>query len=264
MKNGSIALRMDDVGASSKKYEVYSNHQWQIGRARISANWLFLKYLPAFKAWGPYPELIRSDWEKIIDLLQKHKAKLTVAVTAAWVEGETRITPFPQAFPTQAAIIKEACQHGLVEVANHGLSHCVVKGNAFRPKLLSGNREAHREFGPSVPLEVQEDHIQRSQEILQSWLGAAVVTFVPPGNLFSEQTLGLAAQNGLKYVSCNAHPNWQSDPVILGNENTAAFHDRDLVLGSETTFEEMLIKFKDREFVTVRELAEERLGSNGR
>ena len=67
-----IILRMDDVGASTKKYEVYS--KYRIG------NILFLKYLKPFKAWGPYKELTEDEWEQIFLILSKYNAKITIAM----------------------------------------------------------------------------------------------------------------------------------------------------------------------------------------
>ena len=49
-----IALRIDDIGASTKKFEVYSKLPF--------GNFLFLKYLYPFKAWAPYDEI---NYEKI-------------------------------------------------------------------------------------------------------------------------------------------------------------------------------------------------------
>lgn len=258
-----VVLRMDDVGASSKKYEIYSNRQWKAGPLRISGNWLFLKYLPSVRAWGPYRELGSIEWEEILALLQKYKAKLTVAVTATWVASMEKIKPFPLAFPRQAEIIKDAAKEKVLEVANHGLTHSVVEGNAFRPRLFDGNREFHREFGPGVPASVQADHIARSQDILQSWLGMKVVSFVPPGNQFTEKTLELAAKHGLKYVSCNTPARLGYTPMVLGNKDTVAFHDRDIVLGTKNWLEDLLAEHKTREFLTVSELAEERLSVYG-
>ena len=54
---------MDDVGASSKKYEVYSK--------LLFGNFLFLKYIPPFKAMGPYNELTVDNWDEIISILDK-------------------------------------------------------------------------------------------------------------------------------------------------------------------------------------------------
>jgi len=74
-------LRIDDIGASTKIYEVYSKIRF--------ANILFLKYLESFKAWGPYQEMSIDQWLLIFDLLRENKAKLTVGVTASWVEKDS-------------------------------------------------------------------------------------------------------------------------------------------------------------------------------
>ena len=78
-----IILRMDDVGASSKKFEVYS--KYRLG------NFLFLKYFYPFKAMGPYEELSDSQWDSIFEVLDRHNAKLTVGLTAGWVDKDTTL-----------------------------------------------------------------------------------------------------------------------------------------------------------------------------
>jgi peptidoglycan/xylan/chitin deacetylase (PgdA/CDA1 family) len=249
-----IALRMDDVGASSIKYEIYSNENWRIGPLRVSGNWLFLKYLSPFRAWGPYKEMSVGLWKGVIHLLHKHKAKLTVAVTATWADGERDLKPFPTVFPHQAGMIKEAVQDGVVEVANHGLCHCVLERDAFKPKMFSGNREFHREFGPHISAETQRRHLGESQNILENWLGSKVVTFVPPGNQFVPATLKLAEEAGLRFVSCNSDQLNLGNIIVLGNRATKAFHDRDIVLHGIEWFEELLLSYRNYQFCFVREL----------
>lgn len=223
------ALRLDDVGASSKRYEVYSNRVWRWGPLRVSGNWLFLKYLPGLKGCGPYREMRADEWQQVLAILRAASARMTVAVTAAWADRADRVTPFPDRFPAQAEVLKEGVRQGLIEIANHGLTHCVLEGDRFRPRWMSSNREFHREFWDWVPPAVQELHIRRSQEILQDYFGP-VITFVPPGNVFSEATLEIAARYGLRYVSCNTPPRKTAGLVVMGNEDVVPFHDRDLVL----------------------------------
>jgi len=139
-------LRMDDVGVCTKRYEVYSDVSLGYGRFRISGNWLFLKYIPHFRKWGPYRELTSAEWEDVFKILDPHNAKLTVAVTAAWTESQDDLIPFPEKFPDEARILKEGSESGLIERANHGLTHCVLENNIFKPGLFSGNRLYHREF----------------------------------------------------------------------------------------------------------------------
>lgn len=251
-----LALRMDDVGASSKRYEVYSNWQVGLGPIRLSGNWLFLKYLAPFKAWGPYAELDADQWQAICDLLDRRRAKLTVAITAGWAERADRVIPFPERFPRQAAAIKQGVRAGLLEIANHGLTHCVLTDDLFKPHWFSTNRRYHREFWDWVPAAVQADHIQRAQAILQSYFGLDVVTFVPPGNVFTDSTLEIARRHGLRYVSCAVPARHQAGIVVVGDEGILAFHDRDIVLNGVVWLRDCLRRNHDAEFCFVRDVGE--------
>lgn len=251
-----IALRLDDVGASSKRYEVYSDHLFGVGRFGISANWLFLKYLRPFRKWGPYRELTGQEWRRIYACLEEFQAKLTVAVTAAWAESCDRLIPFPRRFPEEAAALREGVEQGLIEIANHGLTHCVLQDNAFKPKWFSGNRRYHREFWDWIPPEIQEDHLRRSQDILQDWFETEIVTFVPPGNVFHDATLVAARRHGLRYVSCDAPRRVHGDMGVVGNEQVLPFHDRDIVLQGVEWLRRLLAKQRGGPFCFVRELGE--------
>jgi hypothetical protein len=249
----SCALRIDDIGASSKRYEVYSHYPW--------SNWLFLKYMPPFKKWGPYREMRAKEWYEIYNLLKRYNAKLTVAVTAAWAESESQLIPFPIWFPEEARALREGVREGLIEIANHGLTHCVLKDNAFKPRWFSGNRLFHREFWDWIPPETQEKHLRRSQEILQSWFDTEIVTFVPPGNVFTDVTLEIARQYGLRYVSCNTPRKILSKVVIIGDEDVVPFHDRDIVLNGVGWLRRLIDNQGDRRFCFIRELGESFLTS---
>jgi len=212
MSSGPVVLRMDDVGASSKRYEVYSSFRVGLGLLGVPTDWLFIKYLPGLKAWGPYRELNAKDWEILTRLLEQYGTKLTVGVTATWVEDEHRFIPYPEQFPEAAQALKQACDDGLVEIANHGLTHCVAKGNAFKPRWFSSNRSYHREFVTQIDQETQKEHLYRAQQILQDFFVTDVVTFIPPGNQFSLSTLELAQGAGLKYLSFGA--GYSGDTVV--------------------------------------------------
>ncbi len=254
------ALRMDDVGAASKRFEVYGLTRLPLGPLRLAfpGNFLFLKYLPPIKRWGPYPELTAGQWEEILAALEVAGARMTVGITAGWVEADGSVVPFPKKFPGAAAVIRRGAERGLLEVANHGYTHCVLQDRLFRPRLFSGNRPYHREFYDWLPEEVHREHVGRAQGILQDFLGSPVVTFVPPGNVFSKATLAAAAAVGLRYVSCLEPARWGSVEGItfVDEADVASIHDRDIVLGGVGFFRRLLKARAGAPFVMVREIGE--------
>lgn len=253
-----VALRLDDVGAASKQHEVHGVTRIRVGPVALPfpGNLLFLKYLPPVKRWGPYPELTAAQWEVILGELAESGARLTVAVTAGWVERDGRIVPFPEKFPEQARVLRQGVERGLLEVANHGYTHCVVQDGLYRPRLFSGNRPWHREFYDWLPEEVHREHLMRAQEILGSWLGAAVETLVPPGNVFSPKTVAAAASVGIRYISCRraATRERAAGIVFVDDARVIAFHDRDIVLGQPRFFPLLLQSHGAARLVTVSEL----------
>ena len=92
------ALRLDDVGAASKLHEVYGVTRVGLGpwRMPFPGNWLFLKYVPPIKRWAPYRELSAADWESILRVVERRASAMTVAVTAAWVERDGTLVPYPK------------------------------------------------------------------------------------------------------------------------------------------------------------------------
>ena len=214
------ALRIDDIGASTKQFEVYSKHWF--------GNFLFLKYLPGFQAWGPYGEMKYAQWKKVLDLLTKFSAKLTVGITASWVERDGQLVPFPEKFPAQAGVIRQGCEEGLLEIANHGLTHCVV--GKHLPRLFSSNRKYHREFWDWVPREIHFEHLEKSQTIFQEWLREKPTTLIPPGNVYSVDTLAAAEKNGIARINSYIDHGVESSVRIINNDQIDSFHDREIVL----------------------------------
>lgn len=237
MKKRAIIFRIDDIGASSKQFEVYSKFP--------GGNFLFIKYLYPFSAWGPYQELTASVLEKILKILKKLNAKLTVGVTACWVEKDNSLTPYPKKFPEQATILKNGVQEGLIEIANHGLSHCVV--GQHLPRLLSSNRNFHREFWDWLPKKLHYQHLEQSQKILEQYFGK-VVTFVPPGNVWTKDTEIAAAKFGLKYFCAKFDLVKTGDKsnglTYISDLNSFSFHDRDIVQNGISWLEDQIIKFQ--------------------
>ena len=260
MPGGTVALRLDDVGAASKRHEVYGLTRVPLGgwQMPFPGNFLFLKYLPPIKRWGPYRELGAAEWDRLLALLESAGCRMTVGITAGWVERNGRVVPFPLKFPEAAAVIRDGARRGLLEVANHGYTHCVLAGHRFRPRAFSGNRTWHREFHDWLPADVHRDHLARAQEILGGYFGTPPVTFIPPGHVFARATLEAAAALGIRYVSCSGASRFGAVDGITPVDEAAvvAWHDRDVVVGGVDGFRRLLTAAGRPAFVTVRELGE--------
>ena len=244
-----IILRMDDVGACTKKYEVYS--KYRIG------NILFLKYLKPFKAWGPYKELTEDEWEQIFLILSKYNAKITVGITATWVDEKNQLIPFHKRFPNQALKLKEGIKNNLIEVANHGLTHCVV--GKHLPRLFSSNRKFHREFWDYLDQGLHNNHVQDSQKIFEDWLGEKPISFIPPGNVYSKKTVNSLKNSDILIINSTQKINTQYGKIkYVNEENVIPFHDREISLYGVKWLEDIIIdilrKYNQVNFINLKDL----------
>ena len=222
--NPTLALRIDDIGASSKEH-LYYTKRWY-------SNWGPLRDRRLFGKWAPYREMSPADWQQIYKILERFKSKLTVGITASWVEDDGTLVPFPEKFPDEAKAIGEGLAAGYLEIANHGLTHCVLDEGLFRRRLLYGtNRTYHREFWDWVSADVQLDHLRRAQAILTGYFKTPITTLIPPGNAYSLQTLEACQQLGLRTVNCE-RPKLRlgETPKVIGDDNVLPFHDREIVV----------------------------------
>ena len=219
-----LALRIDDIGASSKQHLYYAK-KWY-------SNFGPLRDRRLFGHWAPYREMRWDDWHQVYTVLERFRAKLTVGVTATWVEDDGTLVPFPEKFPDEAKALGEGVAKGLIEIANHGLTHCVLAEGKYRRKPLFGtNREFHREFWEWVPAEEQRDHLVRAQQILTGYFKTPITTFVPPGNVYSLPTLQACQEIGIKTLNCEKPQLTLGDsPRVIGDDQVLPFHDRELVV----------------------------------
>ena len=256
--DAAVALRLDDVGAASKRHEVYGVTRVRVGTVAVPfpGNLLFLKYVPPIKRWGPYPEIAADQWERILAALARTGARMTVAVTAGWVERDGAIVPFPRKFPDAARVLRQGVADGLLEVANHGYTHCVVKDGLFLPRLFSGNRPYHREFYDWLPEETHREHLERAQDILSSWLGAPIETFVPPGDVLSPKAVAVAPTVGIRFISRTggAPPGGDHGVTFVDEARVRVLHDRDLVRRGLGDLERRIDAERGSHLVTVAEL----------
>lgn len=200
------ALRIDDLGASSKQYEQWSRTRW--------ANVGPFKTLTPWRAWGPYGEMGGTELYEVFNLVHVSLSRVTLAITACWVEDDGSLTPYQEKFPLQACVVKEWAQRGVVEVANHGLTHC--REGRHLPRFWRGNRPEHREFTLDLTERQIVGRVLRAQALFTDWLGHhAPRILVPPGFHFPEG------------VTIPGMRIWRKDE----DRNVLAMHDRDFVLG---------------------------------
>lgn len=254
-------LRMDDVGASTKQY-----NQYALIRSRpfgisfptpFFLQWGALKRFSLWRGWAPYNELTVTQWHSIFEVLESARACLTIGVTATWAEREDMLLPFYEKFPAQAAVLREGVEAGLLEIANHGLTHCVLTNSVFRPHRFSSNRTFHREFWSWVPPTQHYDHIARSQEILSQTFRCEVVTFIPPGGVWTEDTERAAVGCGIRFLCAHeaVAPTGHSRNGIryVGTAPMADFHDREVSLFGIAWLERLLRSHMDKTFTFVRD-----------
>lgn len=229
-----IKIRIDDVGSSTKKY---NQHVKSFAFCSLFDFWPLHSFWP-FKGWGPYQELTLKEWQAILSFFEKKSIKPIIAVTACFVERNGKLVPFGEKFPEQAQFLKQAFKQGKIEIANHGLTHCIV--GEHRPRLVGSNRKYHREFWSFLPKEWHESHILKSQEILESFFEKKIETFVPPGNVWSLATYEALKRTGIKRVIANRYMQDTEEEMkgiefVDDKEDFLVLHDRDFKLNLKKT-----------------------------
>ena len=244
-------IRIDDVGASTKEFNLYGKNTLKIKNRIISfppiiSNFLFMKRLPIFSGWAKYKELEYNDWIRIIEVLKEKKSRLNVAITACWVNKNSELKRFDEKFPEQVEIIKYGIKEGLIYLINHGLTHCIP--GKHLPLRFSSVQKYHREFTKFLPLEKQFMHLKESQRILKEIFGQEPLIFTPPGNMYNENTLISMQKLGLKTIQCERNISHQPSDIMLTkygikhicNKNIFVIHDRDIVKGNSNYFENIM------------------------
>lgn len=158
------SIRLDDVGASSKRFEYHAPKPWQ--------NIYPLNHRRLFGLMAPYRELHAHELETIFHTVALAQRVLCVGVTAYWVSRRGSLMAFNRKYPGQAAVIAMYARRGVVEVAAHGATHCVV--GQHRPRWIGSNRYWHRERTP------WRDEAKRS---IESWLELPILRFIEPGEI---------------------------------------------------------------------------------
>ncbi len=205
------------------------------------ANWLFIKRTKILKGWAPFPEISPKKLLEISNLLQKFDCSATLAITATFLDENSKFIPFFEKYPEQSKIIKDGVRKKIFHIANHGLTHCVVNKKKYLPKLFSSNRKYHREFYNWIPYSIKEDHIIKSNKLLEKYFNIKIDTFVPPGNVWCKDTEEILIKEGIKIILTdkkNINSNKQELKVI--NYDMISIHTKDIVEGSKEYFSNLL------------------------
>lgn len=230
-------IRIDDIGAAAKEFEQHGRKWFKLFGKKIIyfpfANFWFFKRIKPFKRWAKYEELTAEEWKTFLKIFQENDIVPTIAITACWVDKNSKLIPFPEKFPEEAAILREAFINGKIVVANHGLTHCIV--GKHLPKFWGSNRQFHREFYPNLDQTWHDEHVKRSQEILENFFGKKIEVLVPPGNVWSYKTYLAIKGTNIKKVMCNTYMIDSNETLvdlefIQDDENILAFHDKELKL----------------------------------
>lgn len=230
-----MRIRIDDIGASSKHFEQHGKklftHKGLPYFYFPFANIGFFKRIPPFRRWGIYDELTAQEWEKYLGIFRNFKIKPIIGITATWVERDSTLTPFPEKFPEEAAILKQALQKRDIIVANHGLTHCRV--GLHLPRFMGSNRQFHREFWPELDQSVHTEHIQRSQHILEDYFEEPITIFIPPGNVWSKKTYAALKNTSITEVHSHRYMMDSDEPMrriafMDDHHGFLLWHDREL------------------------------------
>ena len=227
-------VKIDDIGASTKYYNQRGEKIIRIGTLPIFyfpfADFWFFKRIWPFAKWAKYEELTAEELKNTIKNFKKRKIIPIFAITATWVEKNGELTPYPKKFPEQAAVLRRAYKRSEIIIANHGLTHCIP--GKHLPTMFGSNRRFHREFWPELPQKWHNEHIRRSQRILENWFGKKITIFVPPGNVWSKKTYNALLKTNIKTVISNRYmldsTKRMKDIIFRLDKNYFNFHDREL------------------------------------
>ena len=222
------ALRLDDFGASSKQNEIYTKalNGW--------GNLLSLHSFQKFRAWAKYEEIEVSLLEGFVQKLADQNSKATLGITACWLSLDGTLETYKVKFPDHLRVLQVGIDIGVIEIANHGLTHAVTENMDFRPKRFSSNRTVHREYWPWRKKNVIHSAVSLSQIVLQDCFGSKPNIAVPPGNVWCREYAEACTENGIKIINSNL-PSQDNvsldelDLVYLSNDQVVALHDKELI-----------------------------------
>lgn len=127
---------------------------------------------------------------------QKHRLSSTVGIIPFVCAG-ARFKPEPQDLcslsPEKAAILRNAANAGVIEVAQHGYAHQTVREKTFAGLTEFAGLDYRRQL----------NKIAQGKEYLEKMLGTPITTFIPPWNSYDLNTIMALENLGFKVLSAN-------------------------------------------------------------
>ncbi len=243
-----MRIRIDDIGASTKHFNQHGKKVFRYKGIPFFyfpfANIGFFKRIWPFRGWAKYDELTVEEWQNILVVCEQQRVQPIVAITATWVDEHSRLIPFPEKFPEEAAFLKMAAQNKQIVLANHGLTHCIV--GKHLPQFWHSNREMQREFWPESDQSLHDEHIAGAQKILEDFFEMPITIFVPPGNVWGYKTYRALQKTNIRTVISKNYM-LDSDAHMEGIEfiddkHDINIHDRELKLYGPQWFSRILKK----------------------
>lgn len=244
-------LRIDDFFSNTRVFNQYAKTRrlnlFFLKKLPILffANWFFFKRLKKNKGWAPFPEINTNQLLEMSKLLKDNNCSVTLAITATFVNNKGDLIPFFDKYPEQSKIIKSGIQKKIFHIASHGLTHCILDKNKFLPRFFSSNRKYHREFYNWLPYNTKKKHIYESKHLLEKYFNIEIDTFVPPGNVWCEETEEILFEAGFKKLITDKknYDNFKHRKIEIFNDSKMiAIHTKDIVEGNKDYFYKLLAK----------------------
>jgi peptidoglycan/xylan/chitin deacetylase (PgdA/CDA1 family) len=217
--------------------------------------------------------LTPNAYVKIIDVLRKHKARLTCFITPACIFKDGRIRPWTETsydeVKTILRILKEGMEEGIIEIGCHGLSHLTI---GYKPPsrwwarvvtLLSMlglvKYNLAREFYDSkkkkeIPYTSQKKQLEESMNLIEEYFGFKPRAFVPPAHAWDNSTEKAIAEIGMPYFAADMNfylypegHDFRKNPSPLGETacNSELLYVSATIFGNYGTFGKVLKLFNE-------------------
>ncbi len=254
----NLILRLDDVGGSLN--ENLENYRYQ--------------------------KLTEKDWDSIIEVLEKNKAKLVVFYIPGWVDSNKENT---QLFIEGKLIenrecgtiydskdvyyidddgitdlrseyegLKRGIEQGVIEIQSHGYTHLTPYLDEWcNAKDKFTNKKWYKEFKDEVhnremPIEEQRRALRKSTNKIKEFFEIAPTILVPSNNEFSINTKEIAQEFNLELYDIEttfitSPSNKFKDNELIG----ASLHDYDLKDKGSSWFDRLIWSWKRKGYSIV-------------